>query len=108
MNYKNYKSNTFQDLLNLIKKQNKMATKKKTAAAKPKTYTLTEEQFQQLQEVATEITSIRHGLSNLDDEDVLPKIMFNIGKLFVEVNNCEYKLDNILGEFDDDSDDLSW
>lgn len=101
-------SDTFQDLLKLIK-QHKMATKKKTTTvAKPKTYTLTEEQFQQLHELSTGIASIRNELYSVNDEKNLSTVMFTIGRIYTEVNDCEDKLDNILGEFEDDSDDLSW
>lgn len=97
---------TFQELLKLINK-NKMATKKKTTA-KPKTYTLTEEQFQQLHELSTGIASIRNELYSVNDEKNLSTVMFTIGRIYTEANSCEDKLDNILGEFEDDSDDLSW
>ena len=83
-----------------------MATKKKTTEEpKPKTYTLTEEQIQQLRDFATDLMDIRRTLHILEDEGNLSKIMFHIEAMYNVADKAETAFDSFLEQFEEECDD---
>ena len=83
-----------------------MATKKKTTEEpKPKTYTLTEEQMQQLKGFATDLMDIRRTLHILEDIGNLSKIMFHVGAMYNVADKAETAFDSFLEQFEEECDD---
>jgi hypothetical protein len=85
-----------------------MATKKAQA---PKTITLvkkqpvlTEDQLETLKDVEFSLGEIRRKLANLEDEETLTKVMFNIGMIFKIVDIAEDKLSEFVYGFEKDED----
>ena len=80
-----------------------MATKKTTEVT-PKTYVLTGEQLQTLKGLATDLMAIRRTLEDLEGEDNLSKIMFNVGAMYNVANEAETVVDKLVSQYDDDED----
>jgi hypothetical protein len=87
-----------------------MAARKKTTVeelkelieATPKTHILTKEQLQQLRELAGEIADIRRTLGDLEGEDDISKIMFQVGSTYVVASKAEDVIDNFLEQYEDE------
>ena len=79
-------------------------------AAKPKTYTLTKEQFESLQSISSKLFGIRHTLDNLgENQDMtIGHILFNVGKAFNDTDWCEDELNNVIDSFEKEEDDINW
>jgi prefoldin subunit 5 len=71
----------------------------------PKTYTLTEEQMQQLRDFATDLMDIRRNLHILEDEENLSKIMFHIGAMYNVADKAETAFDSFLEQFEEECDE---
>ena len=71
----------------------------------PKTYTLTEEQMQQLRDFATDLMDIRRSLHILEDEENISKIMFHIGAMYNVADKAETAFDSFLEQFEEECDD---
>jgi hypothetical protein len=72
---------------------------------KPKTYTLTEVQFQQLRDTATDLMDIRRTLDDLEGEENISIIMFKVGKAFNIADVAETELDSFLDQFSEECDE---
>jgi prefoldin subunit 5 len=93
-----------------------MATKKKSTVqdlkksinelTKPKLKVLTDEQIQQLRDLAVDVTNIRRTLEDLEGEDDISKIMFKVGAMFTVAEQAEESIDSLLEDFPDEDD--SW
>ena len=87
-----------------------MAARKKTTVeelkelieATPKTHILTNKQLQQLREVAGEVADIRRTLEDLEGEDDISKIMFQVGSTYVVASKVEDVIDNFLEQYEDE------
>jgi len=79
-----------------------MATKKKTET---KTYTLTQEQLQQLRDLAVDMMDLRRTLEDLEGADDLSTIMFKIGSMYHVAETAESSFDELIDEIDGDCDE---
>jgi hypothetical protein len=90
-----------------------MATKKKTTVdelkelieATPKANILTKEQLQTIRDVATDLMVIRRTLEDLEGEDNISKIMFQIGAMYNVANKAETVIDELVDSYDEDCDE---
>ncbi len=92
-----------------------MATKKKTTTeVKPKTFTLTEKQFETLKAISDKLTDIRQKLHGLEGEENLSTVMFKVGAAHSSADWSEDELNDIISSFnaeedcDDCDEDDSW
>jgi DNA repair ATPase RecN len=73
--------------------------------ATPKAKTLTEEQFKKLEEIYEELSDVRRNLGDLEGEDNISKIMFQVGLAYNSVDWCEDEVRDILDSFEEDCDE---
>jgi hypothetical protein len=86
-----------------------MATTKKTKATEPKTFTLTEEQWNKIKDINDRLSTIRYNLLDIEGKKNISAIMFNVGNAYNAVSLCEDELTNITDQFEEESDDeLEW
>ena len=87
-----------------------MATKKKTTVQElqelievtPKANILTKEQLQTLEEIHETLREVRLNLGDLEGEDNVSKIMFQVGLVYNNVDWCEDELRDIINSYDED------
>jgi DNA repair ATPase RecN len=90
-----------------------MATKKKTTVqelqelieATPKAKMLTEDQFKKLEEIYNKLIDIRRNLGELEGEDNISKVMFQVGSAYNSVDKCEDEIRDIINSYEEDCDD---
>jgi DNA repair ATPase RecN len=88
-----------------------MAAKKKTIVqefkelidATPKAKVLTEAQFKTLEKIYEELSDVRRNLGDLEGEENISKIMFQVGSAYNSVDKCEDAVRDIINSYDDDS-----
>jgi prefoldin subunit 5 len=68
----------------------------------PKSYTLSQEQFDTLRKIANEIMSVRWTLEDLKGEDNISDVMFEVGAVSQIARWCEAELDEIVETFEED------
>lgn len=78
---------------------------KKTTTLAEKTYTLTQEQFQQLRDFSTDFMNIRRTLDDLEGEENISTIMFKVGKAFNIADVAETGFDSFLDQFEEKCDE---
>lgn len=61
----------------------------------PKTYSLTEEQVEQLSKLSYELYSIKDKLGDLEGKDNISTIMFNIGSAYASISKVKAQLDKL-------------
>jgi vacuolar-type H+-ATPase subunit E/Vma4 len=71
----------------------------------PKVKTLTEEQFKTLKNIATELMNIRRTLEDLEGQEEISTIMFNVGRAYNTANTTETILDNLLEQYEEECDE---
>jgi DNA repair ATPase RecN len=81
-----------------------MATKKTTEAT-PKTYVLTEDQFKKLKEIYDKLTDVRRNLGDLEGEDNISKVMFQVGSAYNNIDKCEDELRDIINSYEEECDE---
>ena len=87
-----------------------MATKKKTTVeelqelidATPKAKVLTESQFKTLEEIYDKLLDVRRDLGDLEGEDNISKIMFQVGSAYNSIDKCEDAVRDIINSYDED------
>jgi len=87
-----------------------MAARKKTTVeelkelieATPKARILTDEQLQIIKDLATDLMMIRRTLEDLEGEDNVSKIMFNVGAMYNVANKAETIIDELVDSYDED------
>lgn len=79
-------------------------TKTTKTEPKPKTYTLTEAQFKSLQNVSEKLSDVRRALSNMEGEESISTVMFQVGSAHTLVDWCEDGLDEVINSFESDED----
>jgi hypothetical protein len=84
-----------------------MARKKEETkvSVKPKTFTFTEEQFKIIKDVSVDLMDIRRKLEDIEGEDNVSTIMFQVGQSFLIANRSEDALDELLDSFENDCED---
>jgi hypothetical protein len=90
-----------------------MAAKKKTTVdelkelieATPKAKILTEDQFKKLEEIYDELAEIRRNLGELEGEENVSKIMFQVGSAYNSVDWCEDEIRDIINSYEEDCDE---
>jgi hypothetical protein len=88
-----------------------MAAKKKTIVqefkelidATPKAKVLTEAQFKTLEKIYEELSDVRRNLGDLEGEENISKIMFQVGSAYNSIDKCEDVVRDIINSYDDDS-----
>jgi DNA repair ATPase RecN len=68
----------------------------------PKVKTLTEDQFHKLEEIYDKLISVRRNLGELEGEDNISKIMFQIGSAYNSVDKCEDEIRDIINSYEED------
>ena len=71
----------------------------------PKTYTLTEEQFNVIKDGAIDLMDIRRTLANLEGNESISEIMFSVGRCYYLADRLETQLDELRDSFEDDCED---
>jgi hypothetical protein len=90
-----------------------MATKKKTTVeelkelidATPKAKMLTEDQFKKLEEIYDKLSDVRRDLGELEGEDNISKIMFQVGSAYNSIDKCEDAVRDIINSYEEDCDE---
>lgn len=72
------------------------------AVEKPKTFTLTKEQFQVIIDAAIDLMDVRRTLDDLEGQEDISTVMFNVGKAAYIVNKVEDQLDELRDTFEED------
>ena len=88
-------------------------TKKKTIVqefkelidATPKAKMLTEDQFKKLEEIYDKLTDVRRDLGELEGEDNISKIMFQVGSAYNSIDKCEDAVRDIINSYEEDCDE---
>ena len=71
----------------------------------PKTYTLTEDQFKKLEEIYDKLIDVRRDLGELEGEDNISKIMFQVGSAYNSIDKCEDAVRDIINSYEEDCDE---
>ena len=90
-----------------------MAAKKKTTVdelrelieATPKANILTKEQLQTLEEIHATLREVRLNLGDLEGEENVSKIMFQVGSAYNSVDWCEDEIRDIINSYEEDCDE---
>ena len=86
-----------------------MAAKKKTIVqefkelidATPKAKVLTEAQFKTLEKIYEELSDVRRNLGDLEGEENISKIMFQVGSAYNSIDKCEDVVRDIINSYYD-------
>ena len=73
----------------------------------PKLKTLTENQFNKLEETYNKLKDIRGNLGDLEGEENISKIMFQVGSAYKIVDWCEDELRDIVNSFEEECDECN-
>ena len=71
----------------------------------PKVKILTEDQFKKLEEIYNTLADVRRNLGELEGEDNISKIMFQVGSTYNSVDKCEDVVRDIVNSFEEDCDE---
>jgi archaellum component FlaC len=71
----------------------------------PKVKTLTENQFKKLEEIYDKLTDVRRDLGELEGEDNISKIMFQVGSAYNSIDKCEDAVRDIINSYEEDCDE---
>jgi hypothetical protein len=97
----------------MAKKKTTVEELQELIEATPKAKTLTEAQFKTLEEIYEKLSDVRRNLGDLEGEDNISKIMFQVGSSHNSIDKCEDAVRDIINSFDDNEcedcdDDASW
>ena len=79
--------------------------RKTTTESTPKARILTDEQLQIIRGIATDLMDIRRTLGDLEGEDNISKIMFQVGSMYNVANKAETVIDELVDSYEEDCDD---
>jgi hypothetical protein len=87
----------------------KTTTTKQPATKQSTTWrTLTKQEGEQLVTVEDKVTDVRRLLEDLSGNDCISTIMFEVGKAFTIISECENILNEIVYQNDDKNDKYEW
>ena len=78
---------------------------KELIEATPKAHIITKDQIQILRDLATDIMRIRRTLEDLEGEDNVSKIMFNVGSMYNIANTAEIVIDELVDSYEEECDE---
>ena len=87
----------------MAKKKTIVQEFKELIDATPKAKVLTEAQFKTLEEIYEKLSDVRRNLGDLEGEENISKIMFQVGSAYNSVDKCEDVVRDIINSYDDDS-----
>ena len=79
--------------------------RKTTTESTPKARILTDEQLQIIRGIAIDLMDIRRTLGDLEGEDNISKIMFQVGSMYNVANKAETVIDELVDSYEEDCDD---
>ena len=82
----------------------KRAVAKMSAEPKPKTYTLTEDQFNSLKQVSGLLGDARRTIDNVESSESFQAASFQAGKAYAMVDKAEDAVDAIINAFEEELD----
>jgi DNA repair ATPase RecN len=86
----------------MAKKKTTVQELKELIDATPKLKHFTDEQFKKLEEIYDKLTDARRNLGDLEGEENVSKIMFQVGTTFTNIDKCEDELRDIINSFDEE------
>ena len=89
----------------MAKKKTTVDELKELIEATPKANILTKEQLQTLEEIHETLREVRLNLGDLEGEENVSKIMFQVGSAYNSVDKCEDKLRDIINSYEEDCDE---
>jgi DNA repair ATPase RecN len=89
----------------MAKKKTIVQEFKELIDATPKAKTLTEDQFKKLEEIYSKLTEARQNLGDLEGEDNISKVMFQVGLTYNNIDKCEDELRDIINSYEEDCDE---
>lgn len=97
----------------MARKKTTVEELKELIEATPKAKILTEDQFKKLEEIYDKLIDVRRNLGELEGEDNISKIMFQVGSTYNSVDKCEDELRDIINSFEEecsdcDDEDSNW
>ena len=87
----------------MAKKKTIVQEFKELIDATPKAKVLTDAQFKTLEKIYEELSDVRRNLGDLEGEENISKIMFQVGSVYNSVDKCEDAVRDIINSYDDDS-----
>jgi hypothetical protein len=88
----------------MAKKKTTVEELKELIESTPKARILTDEQLQIIKDLATDLMMIRRNLEDLEGEDNISKIMFQIGATYNVANKAETVIDELVDSYNEDYD----
>ena len=79
--------------------------RKTTTESTSKARILTDEQLQIIRGIAIDLMDIRRTLGDLEGEDNISKIMFQVGSMYNVANKAETVIDELVDSYEEDCDD---
>lgn len=83
----------------------------KTAAKATTAKTLSEKQLETLEEIQDALVDVRRSVYDLEGQENVSTIMFQVGIVYTNIDQCIDRLDEFMEPFrseDEDSDEDSW
>ena len=89
----------------MAKKKTTVQELQELIEATPKLKHFTDEQFKKLEEIYDKLRDARRNLGDLEGEENVSKIMFQVGSAYITMDKCEDELRDIIDSFDEDYND---
>jgi DNA repair ATPase RecN len=86
----------------MAKKKTTVQELQELIEATPKLKHFTDEQFNKLKEIYDKLREARINLGDLEGEENVSKIMFQVGSTFTNIDKCEDELRDIINSFDEE------
>jgi hypothetical protein len=86
----------------MAKKKTTVQELQELIEATPKLKHFTDEQFKKLEEIYDKLREVRINLGDLEGEENVSKIMFQVGSTFTNIDKCEDELRDIINSFDEE------
>jgi DNA repair ATPase RecN len=84
----------------MAKKKTIVQEFKELIESTPKLKHFTDEQFKKLEEIYDKLRDARSNLGDLEGEENVSKIMFQVGSAYITMDKCEDELRDIIDSFD--------
>jgi DNA repair ATPase RecN len=89
----------------MAKKKTTVQELQELIEATPKLKHFTDEQFKKLEDIYEKLRDARRNLGDLEGEENVSKIMFQVGSAYITMDKCEDELRDIIDSFDEDYSD---